>query len=239
LFAPDSFHYGGTGKALPLWIEDNQPFLLGVLYSSGRAAPAKIKIDTGSLDVLGLNGSFVQQSELVRDDQQRIPAMGSAIGGKIEAYVVRLDSLALGTTTITKPIAAYSVDTSRRGDAGTMGVGLLGRYNLVFDYARRRLIIEETARVPEPMSYDASGLLLASTYPDFRGITVFSVDAESPAAAVGIQAGDSIVTVDGNPVARVGLSSIRARLTKPGRVTLGIVRRGTRMDVTLPLKERL
>lgn len=239
LFAPRTFVYAGPGKAVPLWIEAAQAFVLGVLHSSGGATPAKLKIDTGSLDALGLNGSFVQQTELVRGIQHPLPAMGAAIGGAVEAYVVRLDSIALGEIVIAKPIAGYSVETNRRGDAGTIGVALLSRFNLVFDYSRHRLIIEATATSRRPMAYDASGLLLAGSGPDYRGIVVVSVDPGSPAATANIRPGDSLLMIDGTGVAALGLTRIRARLTQPGMVSVRVVHRGVSRNVMLRLQERL
>lgn len=59
LFAPTGFGDNGWGHILPAWIKENRPCTLGVLYVNGRAVPAKLKLDTGSLYVLGLNGSFV------------------------------------------------------------------------------------------------------------------------------------------------------------------------------------
>lgn len=239
LFAPDSFVYTGPGKSLPLWIEADEPFVLGVLHSNGRATPAKLKLDTGSLDALGLNGSFVQQTELVRGSQHQLPAMGATLGGAVEAYVVRLDSIVLGDAVIARPIAGYSVETDRRGDAGTIGVALLSRFNLVFDYSRSRLIVEATATSRRPMAYDASGLLLAGSGPDYREIKVVWVDPDSPAAAAGIRPADFLVSIDSTGVQELGLTRIRARLTQPGPVTLRVASHGAFRDVTLRLKDRL
>jgi S1-C subfamily serine protease len=140
---------------------------------------------------------------------------------------------------IAKPIAGYSVETNRRGDAGTIGVALLSRFNLVFDYGRHRLIMEATATARRPMAYDASGLLVAGSGPDYRGIVVVSVDPDSPAAAASIRPGDSLLMIDGTGVAELGLTGIRARLTQPGMVNMRVVHRGVSRDVVLRLRERL
>src|SRR5688572_25209122 len=239
LFAPRDFVYSGPGKSLPIWFEADQAFVLAFLHSSGRATPAKLKLDTGSLTALGLNGSFVQQTELVGESQHKIPAMGAALGGRVEAYVVRLDSIVLGEIVMQKPIAGYLVETERRGDAGTIGAPLLSRFNLVFDYARSRLVVEPTATSSDPMAYDASGLLLAGTGRDYREVIVLSVDAGSPAAGANIRPGDSLLSIDGVGVQELGLTRIRARLTQPGPVTLRLASTGTSRDVTLRLKDRL
>jgi len=239
LFEPVSFACAGPGQSLPLWIEAEQPFVLGVLYTDGRATPAKLKLDTGSLDVLGLNGSFVRQTDLVREDRPRLPALGAALGGTTTGYAVRLDSLSLGSTTVLRPIAGYSTDLERRGDAGTIGAALLSRFNLVFDYSRHRVILEPTPRLQSAMRYDASGVLLTGAGPDFASVVVLAVDRGSPAAAAGIQPGDTIIAIGGVPAARVGLSGIRERLTQPDTVRVQLVRRGRPREVVLKLQERL
>lgn len=239
LFAPNTFVYAGSGQSLSLWIEAAQSFVLGLLYTDGRATPAKLKLDTGSLDVLGLNGSFVQQTDLVRGDRPKLPGMGAVLGGAITGYAVRLDSMSLGGIMVAKPIAGYSTDLQRRGDAGTMGVALLSRFNLVFDYTRYRVILEATRRTHRPMRYDASGLFLTGAGPNYRAVMVRSVDRDSPAAAAGIEPGDSVIMIGGTSAAELGLSGIRDRLTQPDTVRLRLIHLGQPRQVLLHLRERL
>jgi PDZ domain-containing protein len=240
LFAPPSFVYTGPGYPLPVWIEANEPFALGLLYVKGRTVPAKLKLDTGSLDVLGLNGSFVQQTDLTRGGARGVPALGAAVGGKVAAYLIRLDSVTIGGSRLARPIVGYSGETERRGDAGTVGMGFLNRFNLVFDYARRRVILEPTARTDRPLEYDASGLLLTAGGPNFQGITVLSVASGSPADVAGIQAGDSLVAIDGESPSRFGLSGVRERFSHAGAVVqLVVMRRGTERRMLLRLRPRL
>jgi hypothetical protein len=240
LFAPNTFVYSGAGRSLPVWIEADQPFALGWLYANPRTVPAKLKLDTGSLDVLGLNGSFVQQTELTQGNRRRIPAQGAALGGKVAAYLIRLDSVTIGGFTMARPVAAYSAETERRGDAGTVGMGLLSRFNLVFDYVRHRVILEPTTRTPRSMEYDASGLLLTSSAPGFQGITVLAVDPGSPGDAAGIQAGDSLAAIDGMSPTRLGLSGVRERFSQVNTsVQLVILHRGKERRVVLRLRPRL
>jgi hypothetical protein len=240
LFVPGSFAYRGAGHILRVWLEANEPFILGLLYPKGRTVPAKLKMDTGSLDVLGLNGSFVQQSDLTRGGSRGVPALGAAVGGKVEAYLIRLDSMTIGGSTVTRPIVGYSAETERRGDAGTVGAGFLSRFNLIFDYARGRVILEPTARTDRPLESDASGLLLTATVPGFRGIKVLNVSPGSAGELAGIQAGDSLVSIEGESPARFGLSGVRARFSQANTtVELVVMRQGKERHTTLRLQPTL
>ena len=88
---------------IPVFLERGEPFLLGSVFLAGRANPAKLKIDTGSLDFLGLNGSWVDQTHLVPDGHARVPAPGVAAGGATENWVTRIDSLVVGPFSIAGP----------------------------------------------------------------------------------------------------------------------------------------
>jgi S1-C subfamily serine protease len=106
--------------------------------------------------------------------------------------------------------------------------------------ARRRVILEPTTRTPRPMEYDASGLLLTSSFPGFQGITVLAVDPGSPGDAAGIQAGDSLMAIDGMSPTRLGLSGVRERFSQVNTpVQLVILHRGKERHVVLRLRPRL
>lgn len=72
-------------------------------------------------------------------------------------------------------------------------------------------------------------------------LLVSHVDAESPAGRAGLEAGDIIVKVDGKTVARgEDLREPVSRAASGAQMTLGVVRDGKPMDVTvtLPARER-
>ena len=174
LFDPATYSYRGPGTEVALWLEAGEPFVLGTLYLAGRTIPAKLKIDTGSLDLLGLNGSFVAQTKLIPDKHLRIPAPGVAVGGMTENFLTLLDSFSIAGFTIARPVTGFSSDLTRAGDAGTLGAGVLSRFTATFDYSRQRLFLEPNGSHP---TYDASGLLLVGAGPDFRTVQILAVHA--------------------------------------------------------------
>jgi carboxyl-terminal processing protease len=71
-----------------------------------------------------------------------------------------------------------------------------------------------------------------SVLPSRRGLVVISV-RPGPAASAGLEAGDTIVSVDGVSSARLGLNAASARILGPRgtHVRLAVVRGGTKVDL--------
>ena len=231
LFDPATFAYHGPGVSVAVWLEAGEPFLAGTLYLNGRATPAKLKIDTGSLDLLGLNGSFVAQTKLIPEAHRRIPAPGVAVGGKTENFLTTLDSFAIAGFTIARPVIGFSADLTRAGDAGTIGANALSRFTVMFDYLHRRLILEPNGSQP---TYDASGLFLVGEGPDFRTTRVLAVMSSTGGAEAGLAPGDTVMAIDGINAASIGLWRIRSLFERPDTTyTLTVRRAGRGQVVTL------
>jgi membrane-associated protease RseP (regulator of RpoE activity) len=240
LYEPAGFRPIEPARAVPVWIEAGEPFILGMVSVAGRAHPAKLKLDTGSLDCVGFNGSYVAQTRLVPDDHPRIPAVGAAIGGRVEAYVTRLDSLVVGGYAISEPVVGYSADLARVGDAGTIGGGCLSRFTVTFDYTRRRIMLTPNTRLREPSEFDMSGLFCVGADSGLRRVVAIAVDPGSPAHAAGIQAGDTLVRIDGTDADGLGLARVRALLRRPDTTyALTLRRKGRELTVSLRTRRRI
>jgi hypothetical protein len=220
-----------------VWLEEGEPFAVGTLYLAGRSVPAKLKIDTGSLDLLGLNGSFVAQTRLIPEEHRRIPAPGVAVGGMTENFLTLLDSFSIAGFTIGRPVAGFSADLTRVGDAGTLGAGILARFAVTFDYPHRRIILEPNGTQPSP---DASGLLLVGEQPDFRTVRVLAVQAGTGGAEAGLKPGDTLMAVGGVNAASIGLWGLRSLFEIPDSTyALTIRRAGREQAVTLHTRRLL
>ena len=173
----------------------------------------------------------------MRKGQKVVPQPGIGLGGITENYVARLGDLRIGPFRFKSPVAGYSKDLERGGDAGTIGGEIFRRFTVIFDYARQRMILEPNRHLRDPFPYDGSGLFLAATGPDLRGVKVLRAISEGPAYAAGIRDGDEIVAIDGRPVSDRSLEEIRKHLSRPGRrVRLDVLRGGRPAPVTFMLR---
>ncbi|UCD63127.1 MAG: PDZ domain-containing protein [Candidatus Zixiibacteriota bacterium] len=235
---PAEFDYRGNGDIIPVLIENNEPFITAeVRHPDGNFRKAKLKLDTGSADFIGFNGSYVQAIGLVADSQARVPALGTAVGGHTDNWVTRLAAFRAGSFTIYSPVVGYSVDLTRGGDAGTIGGEFFRRFKATFDYNRRRLILDANAALADRVEYDMSGVFPIADPPDFGAKRVLAVTPGSAAERVGIQAGDLMTTVNGVPAGSYSICELRQLFMQPGgEIELAINRQDSLINVVLVLE---
>ncbi len=142
-------------------------------------------------------------------------------------YLGRVRSLTLGRHVLEGVVTAFTPvapDASVFGNT-MIGLPLLKRFSVYFDYPGGRLLLEPARSFAEPFKADMTGMEIV---PDASGAArVSKVAPRSPAAEAGVQAGDLITRLDGKPVAEHAPGEMRAILSEEGReVRLDVVRDG-------------
>ena len=156
------------------------------------------------------------------------------MGGTTRNFVGRIDSMAFGGIIVPSPVAGWSEDLTRVGDAGTVGAPILSRFRVTFDYARRRLLLEPTPGARHRETWEAAGMFVGQI-PD-GPVIVAQVMPGTPADSAGIAAGDVLRSVDGGEATGVGLEALRTQFRQPGRTdTLVVARDGK--ERTLELRQ--
>jgi hypothetical protein len=79
------------------------------------------------------------------------PMKNCGIGGTADetSFVGVVSALRLESLTLPRPVTVFVRDPDDAGDDGTLGNGALTGFRVIFDYARRRMILEEANR-PTP-----------------------------------------------------------------------------------------
>jgi len=227
-FSPRSFAYSGRGEKIPLMIEHNVPYVRARLKLFGHApVERKYLIDTGS-------ASTTMADDLLATTSSRKLGVitGVGLGTESRGFAARVEKLQLGRFSIENAFG-------RTGKWPLIGGGILSRFNMVFDYSRRLLVLEPNRRFADPYAYDASGLVLRLTE-DLRFFRVHDVLADSPAADAGLRKDDTIVAIDGKPAARCDLTEVQLLFRKAVHQHKLDIRRGDkRWQVTIKLRELL
>ena len=114
-------------------------------------------------------------------------------------------------------------------------MGLLSRFNLVFDYSRQRLFIEPNHGFDEPFEYDMSGVRMRPGGGPY--LEIVQIHADSPASEAGLQVGDKVARINGRAATQYGISDLRSLMLQEGAtLTLVLLRDDKEEQVALTLR---
>ena len=144
LHSPEHFEYSGNGEIVPFRLREEIPVVsAAVQLQDGTLLKGDFEIDTGCDSGICLGEHFVKEHALVA----KLGGKDSAkfgIGGSVQTADVRIPIFQVGAKEFKEAQADLFLDGSPVDAplAGHIGMGVLGRATVIFDYARKRLIIE-------------------------------------------------------------------------------------------------
>ncbi len=241
------FQYRGKGESFDLVFDPKIGFLpfttLELQSKQGKSRKIKMLVDSGgSTNNTGGLGLAQDIKALVATDAKRIPITGvSGLGNSSQetqhsSYLTRLHRMKLGSFVLERPI----MTCGKTHNFNLFGAEVLRRFKVVFDYSRKRMILEPNRSFKTPLAYDSSGMMLVASEQDTRVRSIMYVTPKSPAAAAGLRAGDIIVEINGKPADSQSLQATRELFYEPGKKhRLQVKRSGRVFEVTLQTKKLL
>ena len=240
LHDPATFSYSGPGEAVPIeFVSVTHPIVTATVTPiGGTPVERRFMLDIGSGAALALHSPFVAEQNLLASGARTIRSIGGAgAGGRTVGQLGRVESLSIGSFTISQPITMFSRDTAgafaNPSLAGNIGAQIAMRFRSYFDYGRRRIILERSPIFGEPFDRAFSGLALRAHGDDYRTFRVLEVLENSPATAAGIREGDIIMSIDDLPAERLTMSLINEMFEKPLSYALTIRRGQQTLKTTL------
>ncbi len=240
LYEPGGYEYRGAGEIIPLSVQhDGEIYVRATVQApGGDPVDGEFVIDTGGNRTLLLAKDFVDQYRLMQNVEKTLMVRGGGVGGEVQLAMGRLKSLRLGQFQIASPVAGFIKvgQITDTGKAGNIGGGFLRRFRVIFDYARKRMILEPNARLAEADEFDMSGAAVMSEGPDYTAIKVVRVRPDSPAAQAGLEAQDVILAVDGQPPKTLSLNRLKTLFRVEREYTLKVKRKEDILEVRLKLR---
>jgi predicted aspartyl protease len=240
-FDPSRFKAEDLGVAIPFVFYDHLPEVMGEIGD----LPARMDIDTGSRAAFDINSPFVAAQGLRAKFPKRISAVtGWGVGGPSRDDMVRLPSIKIGPIQIDHVATGLSEATggafSDPNVEGNVGTGLLKRFVVTLDYAHQVMYLKRiTPPPPDIGTFDRSGLWINAKA---GGFEIVDVAKGSAAEVAGLQVGNVITAIDGEPARDQGLSEARQLLRdRPAGTKVKLmVRRGAESRAfTLILRDQI
>ena len=235
LYDANSFAYDDNGATIPIALSGNTPNVSVTAETGGTSLSASAELDTGSDGSIGFTRPFVDKHHLL-EGRTTVAGFGMGVGGEAAVMIGRLDALRVGPFVFSRPVVGFSRATqgATASDArdGIMGAEVLRRFTVILDYPHRRAILKPNARFGDPFDADMSGIVLAKNASGV--VRVLAVRPDTPAAQLGIRAGDEIASIDGRAATALPLDTLSRWLRIPDRdYRLALRRAGQPVEVVL------
>jgi len=236
---PAGFAPGPTSIRVPMALNSDQ---MPVIDAAIDGVAGRYVVDTGDRSSLTMFGPYWRAHGLEEQIGQAVTAMtGYGIGGPIHGIVGRPATFSLGGVDVPPPVTRLSLQKSgafASGDyAGSIGMGILKRFVVSFDYAHNAMWLTKTADFDAPDLYDRLGAWLALG--NGGDLTVIDVVDHGPAAEAGLRRGDDVTAIDGVQASWNAIFQLRTLLKQPDKtqVTVSVVRDGKPMALPVTLRD--
>lgn len=232
-------------EPLPIMLEENKPYVTtSIINDKQETVPVKLLLDTGAGYALSLECGSEKRVKLPGKTLRS--QLGVGLAGVVNGHLGRISALQLGKYQIKQVLASFpdSADVQAKNRVtrnGTLGLELLKRFTVIFDYPHRMLYLKQSLALHKPFEYDLCGLDLVAVAPEYRTFRVTGVHENSAAEAAGILPGDDLISLDLVPVSRYNLTQIsRIFHSFPDRKILLILKRqGQLISTEITLKRRI
>jgi hypothetical protein len=239
LIPPDSFKYSGSGQEFEMKIGpfNTRTIAAEVTLFNGTIMTIDLLIDIGGLHPLYL--------PIGKHDKITLPSNAIEVGlGKglfnQKGYMGRVKSVRFGDYVLKDVLTAFTVVDKEADIFGNTMIGLLllRRFNLVFDYFNNRIILEPSKSFDESFIFNTTGL---EFFPDKQGnLKVRKVYPNSPASEAGIEVEDIITQINRISINEFKHGEIKALLMNEEEIIeLKILRKNTTQLKKITLRDVL
>ena len=201
------------GVKIPITIEGHKPYLEAkVKLPNGTEQMCKLVIDLGAGHPVSLENMIKKQG---LPQKFVIANLGVGLSGPISGFLSRIDEIDLGKYKIKKVITSFPNDYDEqtlhyigvRRD-GNLGIGLLKRFMVIFDYPDNLLYLKPNANFGDPFEHDMSGIEYYGAGDGFKHLIISRVEPGSAADEVGLEKDDEITAINFKPVGDMTIEEI-------------------------------
>jgi hypothetical protein len=198
-------------QRLNIDIQDKKPYLdATVTFAGGKKVSNKLIIDLGAGHPLSLENQIAKNG---LPKKSIVANLGVALNGPISGYIGRIEAIELGKYKLKNVITSFPNDHisaqkfSIERD-GNMGIGILKKFDVIFDYAYGALYLKPNKNFNKPYEYDMSGLEYYAAGENLDRLIISRVEPGSAGADIGLKKDDEIVSINFTPVIKMSIEEI-------------------------------
>ncbi|HET8859373.1 aspartyl protease family protein [Marivirga sp.] len=210
-------------KEVEMKIENNKPYVIQEIKMAEEDTVrvlSKLMIDTGASHSLMLHANSSDYINLPEDNIRDV--LGAGIAGDITGHSARIADINFGpyylnqVVTSFPDVGAYDDIIKSTGRNGTIGGGILKRFNFFFDYENEKIHLRRNSIFKEDFDYDMSGMTVIARGEYFLEpyYEVEKVRKGTPAYEAGIRAKDKIIRLNGHSGKELSIGYINNMLRK-------------------------
>ena len=186
------FHPPKDYEPVPIEVYRSKPYLTTDLkIQKDSTVKVKLLLDCGAMTALIIHTNT--------DPKLHLPPnvltgkLGAGLGGYLEGYLGRVNSLEVGKHTFNEILTNFqdissAIDTSQlNGRNGLIGNQLLNRFHVIIDYPQEIMYLKPNRKFKKTFEFDKSGLVVIAANIRLNSFIIHDVIPGSPAAEAGIQ----------------------------------------------------
>lgn len=244
VYRPDETRKFARGEKIPITIEDKKPYVTAAVFMpDGSQLQRKLIIDLGAGHPISLE-NIANTDEMPK---KYIRAnLGVGFNGPVDGFMSRISEIKLGRFCFKDPISSFPVDDSlvkklKMKRDGNLGMGILKRFTIVFDYAGKAIYLKRGQNFDQPFEHDMSGMEYYAGGTGFKHIIISRIEPGSAADAIGLEQNDEIVSINLKPISAMSMEQIDNIFKSQNKrnLLLGVYHDKKVDHVVLTLKRRI
>ena len=242
-FKPGVFKPNKKYSKLSISIRDNKPYLSSTIqFCDYTRRSCRLIVDIGAGHPLSLEHDDISHWPVDRAIKANL---GMGLTGPINGEISRVSCLLLGKYKLSNVLSSFpeAIADSKKYTPrdGNLGLEVLKRFNVIFDYADSALYLKPGTSLKEPFERDMSGLEYYAQGDELKRVIIDRVEPGSAGDLIGLQKDDELVAVNFKPVASMSLEDLDGIFkSRDGRgLVLEIFRNKKYENVLMFLKRRI
>lgn len=151
-------------RTFNLDFNNNKPYIDGDILIGGKTAPVKLLIDSGGSDALWLFENDEQGIQV--PDKFFEDFLGRGLSGSVYGKRSKIAAVKFGEFTLKRVNTAFPDSTSIsfakkfKERNGSIGGEVLRRFNVIFDYPNKKIVLRKNKHYKDAFYYNNSGIVL-------------------------------------------------------------------------------